>query len=130
MSEIQSNPEEFKKLARNPGDGPVVMLNLLKFKGAGGQTSYARYTKEAGKFVEGVGGKVLYLGKADELLNGSERWDMVMLVQYPSRKAFLNMANNPEYLKIHQFREDGLERAVLYATDPIKFKEIIPATEG
>ncbi|HLZ18079.1 MAG TPA: DUF1330 domain-containing protein [Smithellaceae bacterium] len=130
MSEIQSNPEEFKKLAKNINDGPVVMLNLLKFKGAGGQASYARYTQEAGKFVEGVGGKVLYLGKAGELLNGSERWDMVMLVQYPSRKAFLTMANDPEYLKIHRFREEGLERAVLYATDPIKFREIGPETEG
>lgn len=122
---IKSNLEEFRKLAKNPGEGPVVMLNLLKFKGAEGQSSYARYTREAGKFVEGVGGSVLYLGKPGELLNGEERWDLLMLVQYPSRKAFLTMANNPDYLAIHHFREEGVERAVLYATDPIKFKEII-----
>jgi len=30
MSEIKSNPEEFRKLAKNPGESPVVMLNLLK----------------------------------------------------------------------------------------------------
>jgi uncharacterized protein (DUF1330 family) len=124
MSEIKSNPDEFRKLAKNPGEGPVVMLNLLKFKGAEGQASYVRYTKEAGKFVDGVGGKVLYLGKPGELLNGEETWDLLMLVQYPSRKAFLSMANNPDYLKTHHFREEGLERAVLYATDPIQFKEI------
>jgi uncharacterized protein (DUF1330 family) len=100
------------------------MLNLLKFKGAEGQASYARYTKEAGKFVEGVGGKVLYLGKPDELLNGEETWDLMMLVQYPSRKAFLTMANDPEYLKAHRFREEGVERAVLYATNPITFKDL------
>jgi len=34
------------------------------------------------------------------------------------------MANNPEYLKTHLFREEGVERAVLYATDPIKFSDI------
>ena len=124
MSEIQSNPEEFRKMADNTGDGPVVMVNLLKFKGAEGRASYARYTKEAGKFVEEVGGRVIYLGKTGELLNGSEQWDMVMLIQYPSRKSFLHMANNPEYLKAHKLREDGLERAVLYATDPISFREI------
>ncbi len=124
MSEIKSNPEEFRKLAKNPNEGPVVMLNLLKFKGVEGQASYIRYTKEAGKFVEGVGGKVLYLGKPGELLNGEEAWDLLMLVQYPSRKAFISMINNPEYLKTHQFREEGVERAVLYATDPIKFRDI------
>ncbi|MRR17725.1 MAG: DUF1330 domain-containing protein [Deltaproteobacteria bacterium] len=121
---ITSNPDEFNKLAANPGGGPVVMLNLLAFRGAQGQASYARYTKEAGKFVEDVGGKVLYLGRPNELLNGEERWDLLMLVQYPSRQAFLSMINNSEYLKTHRFREEGVDRAVLYATDPIKFKEI------
>jgi uncharacterized protein (DUF1330 family) len=124
MTEIKSNPDEFHKLAKNHSDGPVVMLNLLKFKGEEGRASYARYTKEAGAFVEAVGGKVLYLGRAAELLNGEERWDVVMLVQYPSREAFLKMANNPEYLKAHHFREEGVERAVLYATDPIKFRDL------
>ena len=124
MSGIKVNMEEFSRLAKNPGEVPVVMLNLIKFKSAEGQASYARYMKEAGKFVEGVGGKVLYLGKPEELLNGDETWDLLMLVQYPSRRAFLSMTNNPDYLKIHRFREEGVERAVLYATDPIRFKDI------
>lgn len=124
MSDIQTNPEEFRKMAENQIDGPVVMVNLLKFKGNEGRSSYALYTKEAGKFVEEVGGKVIYLGRTGELLNGSERWDMIMLIQYPSRKSFLAMANNPEYLKIHHLREEGLERAVLYTTDPMAFREI------
>ena len=124
MSGIKMNMDEFSRLAKTPGETPIVMLNLLKFKGPEGQASYARYTKEAGKFVEGVGGKVLYLGKPDELLNGNERWDLFMLVQYPSRKAFLSMANNPDYLKAHRFREEGVDRAVLYVTDPIRFKDI------
>lgn len=124
MSEIKVNMDEFSRLAKKTSETPVVMLNLIKFKGAEGQASYARYMKEAGKFVEGVGGKVLYLGKPDELLNGDETWDLLMLVQYPSRRAFLSMANNPDYLKTHRFREEGVERAVLYATDPIRFKDI------
>jgi uncharacterized protein (DUF1330 family) len=124
---IKQNVGQFRQLAKNQDAGPVVMLNLLKFKAEGGLDSYSRYTKEAGKFVEKIGGKVLYLGKAKELLFGEETWDVVMLVQYPSRKAFLQMANDPEYLKIHRFREEGLERAVLYATDPLKFKDLATA---
>jgi len=125
MSGIESNEDQFKRLAENKNDEPFVMLNLLKFKKDGGKEAYFRYIKESGPFVESVGAKVLYFGKANELLNGTQDWDIVMLVQYPSRKAFLRMANNPDYLKVHEFREAALEQAVLYATDPVKFKAIV-----
>ena len=122
MSPIQTNLDQFKKLNRNPNDGPVTMLNLLKFKDDGGVESYARYAREADRFVEGVGGKLIFSGRPNELLNGGEDWDLVLLVQYPSRKAFLKMASDPEYLKIHSFREKALERAVLCAMDQVDFK--------
>jgi uncharacterized protein (DUF1330 family) len=125
MSGIKSNEDQFKELASNVNEGPFVMLNLLKFKKEGGKATYFRYIKESGPFVEAVGAKVLYFGKPKELLQGKEDWDLLMLVQYPSRKAFLKMANNPDYLKVHEFRAEGVERAVLYATDPIKFKDIL-----
>ena len=126
MSTIQSNRNQFEALAANTNQEPFVMLNLLKFKSEGGREDYFRYIKESGPFVEAVGAKVIYFGKANELLNGSETWDIVMLVQYPSRKAFLEMANNPGYLKTHGWREKALERAVLYATDPVTYKDILP----
>jgi uncharacterized protein (DUF1330 family) len=125
MTGIKSNEDQFQVLADNPNDESFIMLNLLKFKKEGGREAYFRYIKESGPFVEAVGAKVLYFGKPKELLQGTEDWDILMLVQYPSRKAFLKMANNPDYLKVHKFREEALERAVLYATDPVKFKNII-----
>ena len=125
MSGVMNNEDQFQVLADNTNQEPFVMLNLLKFKKEGGREAYFRYVKESGPFVEGVGAKVLYFGKAKELLNGTEYWDILMLVQYPSRKAFLKMANNPDYLKVHELRKEALERAVLYATDPVKFKAIL-----
>lgn len=125
MSGIQNNEDQFKALAASANQEPFVMLNLLKFKKEGGREAYFRYIRESGPFVEAVGAKVVYFGKPKELLQGSEDWDLLMLVSYPSRKAFLSMANNPEYLKVHEFRAEGVERAVLYATDPVKFKAIL-----
>jgi len=125
MTGIKTNEDQFQELAANTNQGPFVMLNLLKFRNEGGRGAYYRYIRESGPFAENVGAKLLYFGKAKELLNGIETWDIVMLVQYPSRKAFLKMANNPDYLKVHSFREEALERAVLYATDPVTFKDII-----
>ena len=125
MSGIKSNDDQFQALADNSSEEPFVMLNLLKFKKDGGREAYFRYIRESGPFVEAVGAKVVYFGKPRELLQGTEDWDLLMLVQYPSRKAFQNMIQNPDYQKVHEFRAEGVERAVLYATDPVKFKAIL-----
>lgn len=125
MDNIKNNEDQFKKLADSTNNEPFVMLNLLKFKKEGGREAYFQYIAESEPYVKGVGAEVLYFGKANELLNGTETWDVIMLVQYPSRKAFLKMANDPGYLKAHEYRKDALERAVLYATDPVHFKAIV-----
>jgi uncharacterized protein (DUF1330 family) len=67
--------------------------------------------------VEDRGGKVLWMGRADQRLIGdpAEGWDSVALVEYPSRKAFIDMVSAPEYESAHEHRESGLERTVLIA---------------
>lgn len=125
MEAEQPNVEQFKKLFKNPNEGPVVMLNLLKFKPEGGLASYGRYAQEVEKFMEEVGAKMIFLSKAGELLIGQEPWDVVMLVQYPSRKAFLKMTSNPDYLEIHKYRMAAIERSVLYATDEMSAHELL-----
>ena len=121
---IQSNADQFKALKDNPNDEPVVMLNLLKFKPDGGFKSYLLYMRDSNRYVEGGGGKVIFLGRPNELLYGTETWDLLMLVQYPSRAKFLEMANNPEYIKVHELREKAAEKAVLYAIDQIRFRDL------
>ena len=38
-----------------------------------------------------------------------------MLVEYPSRKAFIDMVTAPKYEEAHEHREAGLERTMLVA---------------
>jgi uncharacterized protein (DUF1330 family) len=125
METEQPNIGQFNELLKNPNDRPVVMLNLLKFKPEGGLASYGLYVKETEKFLTEVGGKVIFLGKAKELLIGHEAWDVLMLVKYPSRKAFLSMVNNPDYLEIHKYRAAAIERSVLYAIDEMGARELL-----
>jgi len=108
-----------RALASNLDEGIIVMLNLLKFKGEEGARAYDRYMKSVSKILEARGARVVYAGKAAELLVGDETWDAIILVEYPSRKVFLEMVNSPEYHKAHVDREQGLERTVLYATSPM-----------
>jgi uncharacterized protein (DUF1330 family) len=119
MSSIVPNDEALRALASNPDEGIIVMLNLLKFKGEEGAQAYGRYMKSVSKILEARGARVVYAGNAAELLVGDETWDAIILVEYPSRKVFLEMVKSPEYHKAHADREQGLERTVLYATSPM-----------
>jgi len=119
MSALLPNPEAAQAFLSKADKGPVVMLNLLKFKADGGEEAYSKYAEAVGKIVASHGGTIIYAGRAAELMVGTEEWDAVALVQYPTRKALMEMFNSPEYQAIHHYREEGLERTVLYATDPL-----------
>ena len=125
MSTILPNPEALQTLMASRDEEPVVMLNLLKFKPDGGAEAYGRYADAVRKLVEKRGGRIVYAGRAQELLVGEETWDSIALVEYPSRKVFLEMIMSAEYQAVHGDREAGLERTVLYATKP----SVLPGKE-
>jgi uncharacterized protein (DUF1330 family) len=50
--------------------------------------------------------------------DADEDWDTVLLVEYPSRKAFIEMVSRPDYMKSHEHREAGLERTIVIACSP------------
>ena len=105
-------------LAEDPG-GPVVMLNLLRFK-PGGRESYDRYAREIRPFLEKVGAELVYLGECSTALVAPEahEWDAILLVRYPSREAFSRMVADPDYQQITGLRTAALSEAVLQATVP------------
>jgi uncharacterized protein (DUF1330 family) len=125
MSSILPDPERFDDLVRRY-QGPVVMINLLKFKAKAdgeegtGADAYSRYASRVVKMIEAVGGKVLWSGRPEAVLigDGSEFWDAVALVEYPSPQALREMGSTLEYQEAHKHRAAGLERTVLIACAP------------
>lgn len=115
MSKV--NEDALASFSKRGAEGPVVMLNLLKFND-GGVARYMEYGVAVAPLLAKVGGKLRFQGVAAELVIGDEAWDLVLLVEYPSRAAFLSMVSSPEYQAIVHLREEALERSVLYATDP------------
>lgn len=112
-------PEQFAALAARPADEPVVMVNLLKFRPDGGRESYARYGQEIASHLQRVGGIVRYAGGAPtQVIGDNEKpwWDAILVVEYPSPSAFIDMVSNEDYRKIHEFRANALERGDLIAT--------------
>ncbi|WP_431946315.1 DUF1330 domain-containing protein [Micromonospora marina] len=110
--------EDLKAFLAADPDGPVVMLNLLRFA-EGGRESYARYGAALRKtFLPRYGGEVLYAGDGGPALvaEQGQEWDAVLLVRYPSRTAFSRMVADPEYQEVSRWRTLALEEAVLQPT--------------
>jgi uncharacterized protein (DUF1330 family) len=126
MRYIEPTEAQFNEFLSQPDHKPLVMINLLKFKklsenSEAGIDVYNRYLTNVAPLLESVGGRLLWMGDVDQVLIGSERntWDRVMLVEYPSKKAFLEMISNPEYQKIHKDRDSGLETSALLPSKTI-----------
>jgi len=116
---LQTTPEQFAALAARPADAPVVMVNLLKFKTHGGLESYLQYVREVAPHLERVGASIRYAGTAPAVVIGDgERpwWDAILIVEYPTPQAFIDMVTTPEYAKVHEHRAAALERGDLIAT--------------
>jgi uncharacterized protein (DUF1330 family) len=116
MSYIEPTGEQMKEFAAMDVDGPLVMLNLLKFKPDGGQESYDEYGRGFSEVMKDVDVKVHYAGKVLMPLIGDGDWDMILLVEYPSKEDFLKMAANPEYREAAKSRTAALLDSRLYVT--------------
>ena len=112
-----------------PADEPVVMINILKFKdksGKGeesGREAYARYSQNVTPLLAKVGGKVLWVGDVNQTVIGdtADQPDMVLIVQYPSKQAFIDMSTSAEYRVVGQDREIALEYGGLLASSTTNF---------
>ncbi|ORW31609.1 hypothetical protein AWB91_15110 [Mycobacterium paraense] len=116
---LEPTPEQFAALAARPSDAPVVMVNLLKFKNPGGLESYLQYGQEVVPHLQRVGATLRYAGAApSNVIGDGERpwWDAILIVEYPTPQAFIDMVTTPEYAKVHEHRAAGLERGDLIAT--------------
>jgi uncharacterized protein (DUF1330 family) len=89
---------------------------------SGGAGAYREYSDQVVKMVESRGGKVIWTGRPENVLIGdseADKWDLVALVSYPSRAAFIDMVTSPKYEEAHEHRERGLDRTVLLACEPL-----------
>jgi uncharacterized protein (DUF1330 family) len=109
------NQDGFAAFAARAGEnGPVTMLNLLAFKPDGGKERYAEYGAAVAPCLEKVGGRIVFVGEPAAPLLGDNSWDMVALVEYPSRQAFLDMIGSEEYQAIGHLRTEALAKGELH----------------
>lgn len=103
-------------LAEDP-DQPIVMLNLLRFVD-GGARGYQDYLAHFRVHAERVGARIVHYGHgaAPLVAEPGQDWDAVLLVSYPSRRAFSDMVRDPDYQAGTHLRTESLVEAVLQPT--------------
>ena len=95
------------------------MLNLLDFKPDGGAERYGNTAPRSLRCWRRSGGGSSTRAPAAAALIGPSKWDLVAVVEYPTRQAFIEMTSSPEYLEIAHLRTEALERAELHPLDQV-----------
>ncbi len=120
------NPEQIQKLLEGDEESPVVMVNLLSFKdraeggkpGLTGRESYDLYVDNMRQFIESKGARIIWSGQVDSMVIGDSdvQFDMIALVEYPSRRVFIDIASSSHVAEIGKDRLAGLAGQWLIAT--------------
>ena len=122
---LDATDEAAIALIRREIEGPVVMLNLLRFRETAdyshapdlapdqpisGAAAYALYMQATAPLLAASGGRVLFSGDAGRFLIGppEETWDYALLVEQASVASFLAFAQNPEAQRIVRHRTAAL----------------------
>jgi len=120
-NKVVPNEEQMRGFMEPGHDGPIYMLNLLKFKAKAeyedgrqtdltGAEAYAIYGTEVARHLKKVGGAPMFSASVERLMLGEveELWDSAAIAMYPSRQAMLEMISSKDYQASAVHRTAGL----------------------
>jgi uncharacterized protein (DUF1330 family) len=116
-----SDPAQSEEMAQNGPDGPIFMVNLLKFRDKAeyadgrasdltGRQAYQIYGAGVAKLLADYGARIFFVADVTFLALGQveELWDEVAIVVYPDRGALFRMTNSKAWQDLAVHREAGL----------------------
>jgi uncharacterized protein (DUF1330 family) len=118
---------QLAKLLSLPAESPVAALNLFQFNAQAqyqpddpefdtdaanvtGKKAFAIYGAAAEKLIIELGGRTVFSTRVDQVMIGlaDVQWDLVAVVYFPTRSAFVEMLSYPEFQKISRHRKAAL----------------------
>jgi len=105
-------------------DGGIYMLNLMKYRteadyGAGGEHGVSgreaddRYAPV--DVLESIGAVICF---SADVAQGSEAWDRVAVVRYPTRRSFIEMQTRGDFQEKHVHKAAGMDHTIVMGTLP------------
>lgn len=124
---VAPTDDQLKVFAEGHPDGPIHMLNLLRFRAqaaypqnsdhnaCSGAQAYAHYGKQMLVLLKQIGATVEILGQCQTPLIGEARdtFDHMIIVRYPSRQAMLQMLRSDAYQQVSAHRTAAVEHSLL-----------------
>lgn len=117
-----ADPSRMQALLEKGPDGPIFMVNLLKFKDKAeyedgretdlsGRDAYMIYGRAVTELLPQFGGRGLFAGDVTFLALGQveELWDEIAIAMYPDRAAMVRMSLSNEWRQIAVHRAAGLK---------------------
>ena len=113
---IDPTKDAFAAFRANDRDGPIHMLNLVRFRDKAaypdgrdvtGTQAYAAYGRDSHPVFARLGGKIIWRGSFEFMLigPGDETWDECFIAEYPSVGAFVEMIRDPVYREAVKHRQ-------------------------
>ncbi len=111
-------PAELAARRDQVGPGPVVLVNLIRFREPGGATRFDDYTALSAPLMAAAGATVEFLAAGGPDLSG-DGWDFVAHIRFPSIDACIEMIGSAIYQNdAGRIREEALERTIWMVTQP------------
>lgn len=120
------------QLATTPpdDDGPVWMVNLMKYREVADYADGRASTisgREADDLytplesLAGVGAEIVFAGDVDQqLLGDTPIWDRVAVVEYPTRRSFIEMQSRPDFQEQHAHKDAGMQETIVIGCQPFE----------
>ncbi|MEM7097211.1 MAG: DUF1330 domain-containing protein [Pseudomonadota bacterium] len=118
---VYPNSEQIEGFMESGPDGPIYMVNLLKFRDKAeyedgrstqlsGREAYGIYAEGVTKLLQKHGGGARFSAPVERLMLGEveELWDVVAIAEYPNRGAMAAMMQDPDMAEISVHRAAGL----------------------
>jgi len=118
---VTPNDEQIKGFFEPGADGPIYMINLLKFKDKAeyadgretdltGAEAYGLYAAAVSGLLKKFGGMGMFSASVERLMLGEveELWDKVAIAMYPSRQAMMDMMQDRGMQEMGEHRAAGL----------------------
>lgn len=108
--------EQWRRIVDSTHEGSICMINFIKVRDRAayadgsdpdlsGIEAMLRYLAVSQKKVADVGGEFVVQGmNGGAVIGNDESWDMIGIVRYPHRRAFLQLFADPEYREGHRHR--------------------------
>ena len=113
---ILPSQESLVKFLKSDHQGPIDMVNVLRFK-HNGRSEYEKYAKAISGFMKDFQMEPIYSGDVfSTLLGDDDFFHHVIIMRYPSKEKFIEFSTSEKWKAIEHHRTEGLESQWLLAS--------------